>query len=114
MSHLAYYDVWNKPVCVCNAGRGVGSTWITGSLPFSCCCHGDNVHIFYSELIRKYNAKCKDNETLQKQQKKCNALLKEYHSKLASAVTKQMPLEEVRNVFCVCWIDVRSRTNVLP
>ena len=93
---------------------GVGSTWIIGSLPSLCRCHGDNVHMyFYSELISKYNAKCKENETLQKQQKKYNALLKDYQSKLISAVTKQMPLEEVRNVYCVCWINMQSRINVL-
>jgi hypothetical protein len=84
----------------------VGSTWIIGSLPFSCSCHGGTVHVFYSQLICKYNAKCKENETLQKQQKTYSALVKKYQSKLLSAVTKQMHLEEVGNVFCVCWINI--------
>ena len=59
-------------------------------------------YVFYSELISKYNTKCKENENLQKQQKKYNALLKEYQSKLISAVTKQMPLEEVRKMCTAC------------
>jgi hypothetical protein len=45
---------------------------------------------------------CKENETLKKEQKEYKALLKEYQSKLINAVTEQMPLEEVRNVSCVC------------
>jgi chaperonin cofactor prefoldin len=61
---------------------------------------------FYSELISKFNVKCKENETLQKQKKKYDTLLKEYQSKLISAVRKQMPLEEVRNTFCMCWINI--------
>jgi hypothetical protein len=51
-----------------------------------------------SELIKKYSIKCKENENLQKQLKQLSALLKEYQSKLMNAVTKQMPLEEVRNM----------------
>jgi hypothetical protein len=79
------------------------------------------IHVFYSELISKYNAKCKENESLQKQQKKNNALLKEYRSKLMSAVKKQMPLEEVRNVFRCCamadwnkWSALRLIAFLLP
>jgi hypothetical protein len=60
----------------------------------------DSVHVSYSELIQKYNIKCKENENLRKQQKKSSALLKEYHSKLINHVTKQTPLEEVRNICC--------------
>jgi hypothetical protein len=61
--------------------------------------HSDIMHLFLSsELIKKYNTKCKENENLQKQLKQLNALLKEYQSKLINSVTKQMPLEEVRSV----------------
>jgi len=88
----------------------MGSTWIIGSSPSLCSCHGDNVHMYcYSELISKHKAICKENETLHRQQKKYNALLKNYQSKLASAVTS----EEVRNVYCVCHINMQSRINVL-
>jgi hypothetical protein len=89
---------------VCVSEGGLWSTWEIGSLPFWCSCHGDSVHtFFYSELISKYNAKCKENETLQKQQKKYNPL--ENQRKLISAVTKQMLLEEVSNVYCERWIN---------
>jgi len=50
--------------------------------------------ILTDELISKFNVKCKENETLQKQKKKYDTLLKEYQGKLISAVRKQMPLEE--------------------
>lgn len=69
-------------------------------------CQNDVIHLLFlsSELIKKYNTKCKENENLQKQQKQVNALLKEYQSKLINSVTKQMPLEEVRSVY-VCAIS---------
>ncbi|XP_023718040.1 uncharacterized protein LOC111870189 isoform X2 [Cryptotermes secundus] len=50
--------------------------------------------ILTHELIKKFNTKCKENETLQKQLKQLSALLKEYQSKLTNTMTKQMPLEE--------------------
>jgi predicted nuclease with TOPRIM domain len=65
--------------------------------------HDDIVNLlcFSSELIKKYSTKCKENENLQKQLKQLSALLKEYQDKLINAVTKQMPLEEVRNVCAI-------------
>jgi predicted nuclease with TOPRIM domain len=76
-------------------------------------CHDDIVYMFfYSELIKKYNKKCKENENLRKQQKELNTLVKEYHSKLVNCVTKQTPLEEVRNIHATSSVNM-DRNNCL-
>jgi hypothetical protein len=110
---FVYLDLWNKLICKTEIEREMKTH---GYLGFYCCkvvlwwfC----THVSYSELIQKYNIKCKENENLRKQQKKSSALLKEYHSKLINHVTKQTPLEEVRNICYNFWNEIWTEINYL-